>query len=163
MEHDGQVSVRNPDWKELMDRQEWCGPERLGMANPPGKGGTYVIQVYAGTTPRAVRRANGDDVLGVLLIGESINLARRINTMRSAMQLLDDKRSFSHRPGLEYSKGWGYDFARAFEYTTLNVRYWMTRSHAVLEATLLERYRWEYLDRPPLKLLERQMAELQAQ
>lgn len=66
------------------------------------------------------------------------------------MQLTDGTRSVSHRPGLEYSKGWGYDFGREFAYETLTVRYWITPHHVVLEAALLERYRWHYLDRPPL-------------
>lgn len=111
----------------------------------------YVVQVIEGDAPRPITRAVGEDKHGVLVIGESKYLGTRIATMVKAMTLTNGRGAPSHRAGLDYSKSyWGWNYARAFPMPTLAVRWWPTEHHKLLEAELLERYRWEFFDRPPL-------------
>ncbi|MBK9034629.1 MAG: hypothetical protein IPL61_25750 [Myxococcales bacterium] len=141
--------VRNP-WSKLIQDQPWSKPVRLAEAEPPKAPGVYVVQAKKRGRLRAIPRAAGVDPDGVLVIGETMHLARRIRSLLKAMSLEVTQKSVSHRAGLDYSKGHGWDYGRSFPLTDLVVRWWPTNRHKVLEAGLLERYRWEFLDRPPL-------------
>jgi hypothetical protein len=136
-----------PTWAELSGSSRWTTPGALDLSEPAGDPGVYVVKA-----PRPIVRARGEDKDGVLLIGEATNLARRIRQLSKAMGSRTQDGDAPHRPGLEYSAGWGYDFNRKFKRGSLTVEYWFTarEDHELLEAALLERYRWTFLDRPPL-------------
>lgn len=143
----------NPDWYELLRNLPWQGELAVdGFATMPGAGGVYMLHATVGGRKRAtIARARGADKDGVLLIGESEHLASRGRTLAAAMRWRSGtKTPPPHRPGLEYSFGWGYDFARRFPLEDVRLRYLERDDHELLEAGLLERYRWEFLDRPPL-------------
>ena len=138
------------EWSVWMHRREWSRAIPLGQAEPPIGAGVYMVQATRRGRPRPIARAADRDLDGVLVIGESQYIAHRIATMAKAMKLEDRSRSYSHRAGLDYSRGHGWDYGRLFPLQALVVRWWPTKRHKLLEAGLLERYRWRFLDRPPL-------------
>lgn len=139
-------------WHELLRRLPWQGELLLEQfATMPRGGGVYMVHATVEGARAKISRARAVDADGVLLIGESEDLASRGRTLAAAMRWTGGtKTAPSHRPGLEYSSGWGYDFGRTFPLEGLRLRYVSTDAHELLEAGLLERYRWEFLDRPPL-------------
>lgn len=59
----------------------------------------------------------------------------------------------SHSAGVEYSTRWGYDFGTVFPSVQLRIDVLKVSSTELAEAIeldLLERYRWDHKDRPPL-------------
>lgn len=133
-----------------MRKIPWAPYQEIGVSMPE-TAGVYMLHIMADDQPELIRRAAGDDHLGVLLVGESEHLLSRGKTLGAAMRWQGGfKTPPSHRPGLEYSTGWGYDFARRFPLERLRLRWVATEDHKLLEAALLESYRWEFLDRPPL-------------
>lgn len=138
------------DWSEWIQHREWSTPVPLEHARPPIDAGVYMVQATSRGRPRRIARAADVDHDGVLVIGESRHLARRIATMVKAMRLQDRSRSYSHRAGLDYSRGHGWHYGRCFALPDLVIRWWATKHHKLLEAGLLEKYRWRFLDRPPL-------------
>lgn len=139
-------------WHELLRRLPWQGDLPIEQfATMPHDGGVYMLHATDGGARAGIPRARASDADGVLLIGESEDLASRGRTLAAAMRWTGGtKTAPSHRPGLEYSSGWGYEFGRIFPLENIRLRYVSTEAHELLEAGLLERYRWEFLDRPPL-------------
>ncbi|MEZ4399130.1 MAG: hypothetical protein R3B06_03880 [Kofleriaceae bacterium] len=142
----------DPGWHTLIGRLAWQGDLSIAQFETmPSAKGVYMLHATANGARASIGRALGTDADGVLLIGESTDLRTRGTTLAAAMQYADaTKIEPSHRPGLEYSPGWGYDFARRFPIEHVLLRWYETDHHKLLEAALLERYRWEFLDRPPL-------------
>lgn len=140
------------DWRAMLARLPWQGDLPIAQfATMPRDGGVYMLHATKAGVRATIARARGCDVDGVLLIGESENLSSRGRTLAAAMQWTGGtKTPPPHRPGLEYSSGWGYRFERSFPVEDVRLRFVVREDHHLIEAALLERYRWEYLDRPPL-------------
>jgi hypothetical protein len=112
----------------------------------------YRVRVWHadGSGPLPIKRAGGDDPHGILDIGESQHGRGRLE--RFAKVALGEK-LLSHRAGVEYSTTWGYDFATVFPSAQLRIDVLKVSSKELAEAIemdLLERYRWDHKDRPPL-------------
>ncbi|MBZ0235612.1 MAG: hypothetical protein K8M05_25000 [Deltaproteobacteria bacterium] len=136
--------------KNLWDRLRWSDP--LPITNELARhvgDGPIVYRVCAfddGNKPRAIPRAAGSDTTGTLDVGESGRGSRRLRTLS---RVFNGKKG-SHRAAWEYR--W-YDFSEVFPLAQLRVQFVRVKSkeHAVaIECQLLEEYRTEYLDRPPL-------------
>ena len=113
--------------------------------------GVYVLRsIGGGGVPCAVPRAGAIDERGVLDIGESSRLHRRLDDLRGACLSLPR----SHRAGLAYAT---YGFAANYPLETLHVDVLTLpagsdgkRLAEAIELALLETYRWRFKDRPPL-------------
>jgi len=112
-----------------------------------GKPGVYRIRAFtAPGKPLAINRLGEVDLLGVLHIGKSKNLGRRIRTFRQAAEGL----KAPHHAGREFS-GWGFE--KIIPRAMLHFDYFTTTSEEKaleLERQLHEQYRRKFFDRPPL-------------
>lgn len=112
-----------------------------------GKPGVYRIRAFApDDNPLPIPRANGVDPAGILHIGKSNDLGRRLRFFRQAAE----GKKASHHAGREYAR-WHFEKLvpreqLRFDYLLVNDG---TESLA-LERRLHEEYRFVYLDRPPL-------------
>lgn len=118
--------------------------EHLKMS---GKPGVYRIRslTHKGES-FSIHRLGGIDTEGILHIGKSRNLGRRIRTFRQAAEGL----KASHHAGLEFFH-WGFENVIPRE--RLHFDHFETGSEQEalkLERLLHEEYRKKYLDRPPL-------------
>jgi hypothetical protein len=112
-----------------------------------GKPGVYRIRALTHNSESlSIYRLGGIDPEGILHIGKSINLGRRIRTFRQAAEGL----KASHHAGLEFFH-WGFE--KVIPRERLHFDHFETRSEQEalkLEHLLHEEYRKRYLDRPPL-------------
>lgn len=111
------------------------------------KPGVYRIRALLPSgEPMRISRVGGIDDLGVLHIGKSSHLGRRIRTFRQASEGL----KAAHHAGKEFYK---WDFQKLILRHKLAYDYFVTTTEkeAVrLERLLHEGYRRKFLDRPPL-------------
>lgn len=135
----------------------WSEPHSLTSGHHLEVGdrpGVYRIRAFASTgEPLAIPRAADVDVLGILHIGKSITLGKRLRVFRQAAEGLNAP----HHAGKEF-KQWG--FARSFPFVHLKFDYLLVDNGAEalkLERQLHEEYRQRYLDRPPLDSQSGQM------
>lgn len=112
-----------------------------------GKAGVYRIRAFTHNGESlSIPRLGGIDPDGILHIGKSINLGRRIRTFRQAAEGL----KASHHAGREFLR-WGFE--KVISRERLHFDYFETGSEQEalkLEHLLHEEYRKRYLDRPPL-------------
>jgi hypothetical protein len=117
--------------------------ENLGVS---GKPGVYRIRaIDCNGEFLFTHRLGGIDTEGILHIGKSKNLGRRIRTFRQAAEGL----KASHHAGLEFFH-WGFDNVIPRE--RIHFDHFETGSEQEslkLERLLHEEYRKKYLDRPP--------------
>lgn len=112
-----------------------------------GRPGGYRIRAFTSRgTPRKISRMAGTDRDGILHIGKSGNLGKRIRHCRQSAEGIRG----GHHAGREYFE-WGFD--RLAPPKLLRYDYVVTRTEKralALERRLHEGYRRRYLDRPPL-------------
>jgi hypothetical protein len=112
-----------------------------------GKPGVYRIRAFAGSGEAlSISRLGGVDPEGILHIGKSKNLGRRIRTFRQAAEGLQA----AHHAGCEF---YDWDFEKIIPRGRLRYDYAIasTEKDALnLERSLHEEYRKKYFDRPPL-------------
>ena len=112
-----------------------------------GKPGVYRIRAFNDKGESlSIHRLGGIDTEGILHIGKSSNLGRRIRTFRQAAEGL----KASHHAGLEFFH-WGFEKVTTQE--SLRFDHFETGSDQEalkLERFLHEEYRKKYFDRPPL-------------
>ena len=112
-----------------------------------GKPGVYRIRAFAGDgNPLPIPRANGVDPAGILHIGKSTDLGRRLRFFRQAAE----GKKASHHAGREYAN---WHFEKLVPLEQLRFDYLLTDDETEaldLERRLHEAYRFAYLDRPPL-------------
>ena len=111
-----------------------------------GRPGVYRIRAFRDDEPLAIQRANGIDSLGILHIGKSNDLGRRLRFFRQAAE----GKKASHHAGREYVE---WCFERLASLESLRFDYVLTADAAealALERQLHKTYRHTYLDRPPL-------------
>ena len=74
-------------WHDLLRRLPWQGDLALDQfATMPRGGGVYMLHATADGVPASIPRARATDADGVLLIGESEDLASRGRPLAVAMQ-----------------------------------------------------------------------------
>lgn len=112
-----------------------------------GRPGVYRIRAFTeGRDPLPIPRAAGVDPLGMLHIGKSNDLGRRLRLFRRAVE----GAQASHQAGREYAK---WHFERLVPRERLWFDYVLTAGGAealALERRLHKEYRVQFLDRPPL-------------
>lgn len=112
-----------------------------------GMPGVYRIRAFTEQgKPLPIPRLGGVDSLGILHIGKSKNLGRRIRMFRQAAEGL----KASHHAGLEFFK---WKFEQIIPHDKLRFDYFETSTEPEalkLERLLHEEYRKEFFDRPPL-------------
>lgn len=133
----------------LGEQLKWRGPFAIDKDLKDQCSGAIVYRVRAFAQrgrARVIRRASGNDPSGTLDIGESGDGSDRLYTL---MRVLTGNNG-SHRAAWEYR--W-YDFHLQYPLAQLRVDVLEVGSKELAEAIeygLLEEYRTEFLDRPPL-------------
>jgi hypothetical protein len=132
------------------DALEWSPAYRLfdteHHLGVSGKPGVYRIRAFTDKEPLPIPRANGVDPAGILHIGKSTDLGKRLGQFRRAAESGQAR----HHAGREYAN---WDFERLVPLEQLRFDYLLTddeREALDLERKLHEAYRLAYLDRPPL-------------
>jgi hypothetical protein len=112
-----------------------------------GKPGVYRIRAFTDRNePMMIHRVNGVDSLGILHIGKSKNLGRRIRTFRQAAEGL----KAVHHAGCEFLE-WGFESIIPRNRSRYDYAITRTDQEALkVERYLHEEYRKKYFDRPPL-------------
>jgi len=113
----------------------------------PENAGIYQIRWAVNGKPQPISRANGIDKRGLLYIGSTKNLRRRIRNLWHSIR--SGKRG--HTVGRTYVT---YNYCRKFKLDQLEVR-WATLAEneaQTTESRLLGEYVTKYLDKPPLNI-----------
>jgi hypothetical protein len=111
-----------------------------------GKPGVYRIRAFKDGSPLPIPRTNGVDPLGILHIGKSNDLGRRIRLFCRAAE----GKQAPHHAGREYAR---WCFQRMAPREQLRFDYVVTADQdqaLAREHELHEKYRRQFLDRPPL-------------
>lgn len=126
----------------------WLPLTREALAEVPESDGGYQLRATDERgLPQTIRRCYGDDAEGLLGIGESGDLRRRL---RSLLACMSEERKSGH------SAGWRYaylEMGRVFPLARVQVRYQQTRSRREayeLEGQLLSAYVSRHYELPPL-------------
>lgn len=135
----------------LSESIEWSPPYALfntkDHLDVNYKPGVYRIRAFTSRDKSLmIPRLNSVDTLGILHIGKSNNLGRRIRTFRQAVE----GKQAAHHAGCEFHE-WGFNEIVPRE--RLYFDYYVTRTEQEalrLERLLHEEYRKKYFDRPPL-------------
>jgi len=133
-------------WKTAFRTNSSFALDRPFQINAPNSPGAYRLRALAPAgSPMHLRRLAGVDNDGILHIGETTNLQRRIRNVLQAA-----RSGSGGRAGWEFYE---FDFNRLIPLTRLVCEYVQTTSKT--EAIAFERrlhveYRRRYLDRPPL-------------
>lgn len=112
-----------------------------------GKPGVYRVRAFTEAgEPLSIQRFGGVDRLGILHIGKSVNLGKRIRMFRQAAEGL----KASHHAGREYVR-WRFDTLAPRERLRFDTIVTPTGQDALaLERELHKAYRSRFFDRPPL-------------
>ena len=136
----------------MVGQTNWSGPfylqpvpgVDLGVDSAPG---VYRIRAFAvNGEPLNIPRLGGVDSLGILHIGKSVNLRKRILTFRRAL----DQEKAAHKAGNEF---FDWNFSKVVPERLLRFDYIYTDTEpgaVELETRVHRDYRRTYLDRPPL-------------
>ncbi len=133
-----------------MDQSEWSEWllfQTLNFKTVPPKPGVYELRWVIDGKPQIINRANGVDRSGLLYVGQSVNLRRRI---KGLWQNITEGK-LRHTAGRTYTT---YHYERKFPPEQLQVR-WTTQPRGQsekIESKLLDRYVNEFLDKPPLNI-----------
>ena len=119
-------------------------PKGLSVGRKPG---VYRVRAFGEEgLPMPISRLGGVDPLGILHIGKSVDLERRLNDFRRAAR----GRRSPHKAGVEFAK---WRFERVVPISRLYFDYVETTDEPEalrLESVLQNDYRFLLLDRPPL-------------
>ena len=130
---------------------DWSGPYPLYP--PPhrdlqvdSRPGIYRIRAFGqNRKPLHISRFSGSELLGILHIGESSNLRRRIQEFRHSIE-----GRWRHQAGNEFDY-WGFSKVVPQVLLRFDYIYVDTKQDAIeIETRLHVEYRNRYLDRPPL-------------
>jgi len=124
------------DWKPLLNSDYAI----------PCDSGIYEIRWAIGGKPQTVPRFNGKDINGLLYIGKTTNLQKRIGFIRHS---LNGEMTSPHTAIYTYKY---FVFERKIKPEQLEVRWTESKEIEYLEAKLLFDYIMEYLDKPPLNI-----------
>ncbi len=126
-------------------------------ARIPASPGVYLIRYLENGRPKSFRRLNGIDGDGILSIGKSVNLRRRIGEFFRDVQLPDPKVHY-------HSEGWSWrayfrdnNNPRALRLPFRNMKaVWKVarskESADRLETKLIQEYVFRFQDKPPLNI-----------
>lgn len=130
------------DWNGWSNWHDLSIEHGFGFVNAPRKPGCYVI-----SAGKPIHRAVGTDEHGILTIGESDVLQRRLGVFASC----------ALTPGAEgHSAGYRFailKFAKQFPFSELRVRWKMTETKDLaynLEGSMLMSYLLQHFELPPL-------------
>jgi len=131
---------------ERLNKAKWYPLKTLDFSIIPSSSGVYQVRWTLGDKPQAIPRANGNDEKGILYIGQSCNLRKRIKSFWNRIQ-----GKGSHTAGWTYDC---YDFGKKFKLEQLEVQWVeLPKSEIItIETILLLDYVSEYLDHPPLNI-----------
>lgn len=131
--------MNSADWSEW---SEWHALADLELSAVPVKPGAYII-----SAARPIQRSIGEDILGVLDIGESLNLRQRIRDfIRCATRHGDE----GHMAGWRCAF---FRFERLYPFSALRVRWLATATKAEayeIEGRLFLEYLLAHAELPPL-------------
>jgi len=125
----------------------WFDLHRLRFEDVPKEPGVYEVRWAVNGVPQTINRVDGADDSGLLYIGGSINLRRRIKNFWD--RVMGGKAP--HTAGHTYK---AYNFERKFRPEQLQVRWALIPKEELqkAESHLLEEYVKKFLDKPPLNL-----------
>jgi hypothetical protein len=125
----------------------WLPLSTLDPRRVPRKAGVYQIRWAINGIAQTVSRANGLDASGLLYIGKSADLRRRIRDFRRCVI----GKEAPHSAGRTYIR---YNFRRKFKPEQLEIRWAVLPKgdHDGKEKELLNEYVRSYLDKPPLNI-----------
>jgi len=129
---------------EQLKWSEWCSLETLDFSAVPLSEGVYQVRWAIHGKPKIIHRANGDDKLGILYIGEGSNLQKRIKNLWRGIYY-----------GHGHTAGWTYDWhglKEKFKPEHLEVRWAESPLCDAEEEKLLIEYVEKYFDKPPLNM-----------
>jgi len=135
------VSMTDNDWTE------WASIEKLDFTRITTTSGVYEIGASINGQPQPINRANGVDKNGLLYIGKTGNLRKRINDFW--IHLLTEGNQ--HTAAETYLI---YGFYTKFQRENLQVR-WLALPNGMeeeYEKKLIDEYLESFLDSPPLNI-----------
>ncbi len=128
-----------------MNWSEWKSFRKEALSQIPEKAGIYQLRSLRDDgNPQSISRLLGKDQEGIVYIGESSNLKKRIQGFWSTITKRDRSR---------HAAGWSYvtfDFQKTFPPESLQFRYSPSEDFLAVEFDLLLFYLKEFGDRPPL-------------
>lgn len=130
------------DWSGWSEWYSLPVQQGFSFVNAPRKPGAYVI-----AAEHPINRAVGTDEHGILTVGESEDLHRRVLAFATCA---------ISRGGEDHIAGWRYAllrFARHFPFSSLRIRWKTTNSKRdanALEGAMLLAYLSQHLELPPL-------------
>jgi hypothetical protein len=129
-------------------KASWSGWSRFGMkelSNLPEREGIYQLRCVDGAgVPITIARLNNNDPDGIIYIGSSDNLRKRLKGFWRTIEIRDRSR---HAAAWTYCS-FGYD--SIFPPNQIEFTYQVTRNKVTTEFGLLLNYRKEFMDLPPL-------------
>ena len=130
-----------------LNKARWYSLKTLDFSIIPSSSGVYQIRWAIDGKPQPITRANGNDKKGILYIGESSSLRKRIEDFWLRIQ----RKGRSHTAGLTYDF---YTFRKKFKLEQLEVQWLELHESEIgeLETSLLTDYVAKYLDKPPLNI-----------
>jgi hypothetical protein len=134
-------------WKKWSRWGNWCD---VGAAKTaaPSQPGVYIIRHAPDGKPQPICRAGGEDPDGIIYVGTSDNLHRRLHQFSNASR----GSKVGHTGGDTYYE---YNYARRFPITDIQIgweTYQKTTQANDAETDILNDYRKFYLDNPPLNI-----------
>jgi predicted GIY-YIG superfamily endonuclease len=125
----------------------WFDLQTLNFEIIPPKPGVYEIRSAINGKPQPIDRANGIDKSGLLYIGQSHNLKRRI---KGFWQHINEGKQ-RHTAARTYQT---YGFEQKFPPEHLQIRWTQLSKEETghIESLLLDSYANKFLDKPPLNI-----------
>jgi hypothetical protein len=131
---------------ERLDKAQWYPLKTLDRSIIPSSSGVYQVRWAVDNKPQPIPRAKDIDEKGILYIGQSGNLRKRIKDFWNG--ILGEG---------THTSGWTYDFyefRKKFKPEQLEVQWMEVPKNEIreLETVLLLEYVSDYLDKPPLNI-----------
>jgi hypothetical protein len=124
---------------------KWEFFEEEGICGIPEKEGVYQFRcIDEDGHPKPIKRLLGNELEGIIYIGKSKNLQKRINGFWTTIQKQDRSR---HAASWTYVS---YNYYPIFSPKHLQYRYFVAKNPIANEFFLLLSYRKKFMDLPPL-------------
>jgi hypothetical protein len=121
---------------------KWINLTKENLKKVPEESGIYKISY-----PKKINRLKGSDKDGILMIGMSSNLRKRINEFFLDIKKKGEPKSFYHSEGYRF---WVLKLEEYFPIEKLRFKFMVTKNNKKTEEDELVKYQDRYLELPPL-------------